>query len=54
MLSAMFKVWVGKTSFLKTRRETDREMGNETEFKTRNAQEMGKKKEFKTRNGGKM
>ena len=29
----------------------DREMGNETEFDTRNGQEMGNKTEFETRDG---
>ena len=31
----------------------DREMGNETEFETRNGREMGNKTEFETRNGRK-
>ena len=29
----------------------DREMGNETEFETRNWREMGNKMEFESRNG---
>ena len=29
----------------------DQEMGNKTEFETRNGREMGNKKEFETRNG---
>ena len=31
----------------------DREMGNKTEFETRNGQEMGNEAEFETRNGRK-
>ena len=31
----------------------DQEMGNETEFETRNGREKGNEKEFETRNGRK-